>query len=242
MVHHILKNFIFSCEECGFEYINFTEEIPDRVNMTFAPQNWITKEEGFKAEDIFIYYHYFLNLIPYLEKEDYLEFKNLMYKIEELLKKGIKKRYKSANLIFYYLCNRLYGDEGITENFIQNCEKYDMSKVLSKLSIETLICKLVLKDDIDWELWEVIDCYQNYLKNKFGKNALNLGDLYEILILIVICKSFYANESYSEFNEWMEKLILELPAKVDCQKYVQDCIDENKDINFEEFKELFFNG
>ncbi len=242
LVHHILKNFIFSCEECGFEYINFTEEIPDRVNMTFAPQNWITKEEGFKAEDIFIYYHYFLNLIPYLEKEDYLEFKNLMYKIEELLKKGIKKRYKSANLIFYYLCNRLYGDEGITENFIQNCEKYDMSKVLSKLSIETLICKLVLKDNIDWELWEVIDCYQNYLKNKFRKNALNLGDLYEILILIVICKSFYANESYSEFNEWMEKLILELPAKVDCQKYVQDCIDENKDINFEEFKELFFNG
>ena len=71
--------------------------------------------------------------------------KSNIKRIEELLKKGIKKRYKSANLIFYYLCNRLYGDEGITENFIQNCEKYDMSKVLSKLSIETLICKLVLK-------------------------------------------------------------------------------------------------
>lgn len=241
LVHHILKNFIFLCEETEFEYVNFSQEIPDRADMTLAPQYWITKEEGFKAEDIFIYYHYFLSLLVQpINPESFLEFKGLLHKIEELLKKGIKKDYRDANLIFYYLCNKLYSDDGITDNFHENCRRYDIDKVLSNICIETLICKLVLKKNIDWDLMECIDCYQSYLKNKFRKNSLNLSDYFENLILIVICKSFYANGMYDEFKEWMEKLILELPSKVDCQSYVRECIGKNEDIDFEKFKKLFF--
>jgi len=243
LVHHILKNFIYSCEETGFEEINFVEEIPNLVNVQFAPQYWITDERGFKPEDIFVYYHYFLTLLiqPH-NKEDFLEFKGLMHKIEENLKSGVKKNFKDATLVFYYLCNRVYDKNGISEKFNQTCEMYDINSVLDKLSIETLICKLILAEDIYWNLDEIIDCYNNYVKNKFRKNALNLNDFHENSIVIVICKAFYHDEDYEKFGEWANKLILELPSKVKCQEYIQNCIDEKKDIEFEEFKELYFNS
>lgn len=243
LVHHILKNFIFSCEETGFEEIDFVEEIPHLANFPLDPQYWITDERGGRPEDIFIYYHYFLTLlIQSYNKEDFLEFKGLMHKIEENLKKGIKKNFKDATLVFYYLCNKLYDENGISEKFNQTCEKYDINSVLDNLSIETLICKLILTEDIYWDLEEIIDCYNNYVKNKFRKNALNLNDFHENCIVIVICNAFYHDENYKEFSKWANKLILELPSKVKCQEYVQNCINENKDIEFEEFNELYFNS
>ena len=57
--------------------------------------------------------------------------------------------------------------------------------------------------------------------------------------MIVICKAIYHVENYEEFGEWVNKLILELPSKVKCQEYIQNCIDKNKDI---EFKELYFTS
>lgn len=243
LVHHILKNFIFSCEETGFEEIDFVEEIPHLANFPLAPQYWITDERGGRPEDIFIYYHYFLTLlIQSYNKEEFLEFKGLMHKIEENLKKGIKKNFKDATLVFYYLCNKLYDENGISEKFNQTCEKYDINSVLDNLSIETLICKLILTEDIYWDLEEIIDCYNNYVKNKFRKNALNLNDFHENCIVIVICNAFYHDENYKEFSKWANKLILELPSKVKCQEYIQNCINENKDIEFEEFNELYFNS
>lgn len=243
LVHHILKNFIFSCEETGFEEIDFVEEIPHLANFPLAPQYWITDERGGRPEDIFIYYHYFLTLlIQSYNKEEFLEFKGLMHKIEENLKKGIKKNFKDATLVFYYLCNKLYDENGISEKFNQTCEKYDINSVLDNLSIETLICKLILTEDIYWDLEEIIDCYNNYVKNKFRKNALNLNDFHENCIVIVICNAFYHDENYKEFSKWANKLILELPSKVKCQDYIQNCINENKDIEFEEFNELYFNS
>ena len=165
-----------------------------------------------------------------------------MHKIEENLKSGVKKNFKDATLVFYYLCNRVYDKNGISEKFNQTCEMYDINSVLDKLSIETLICKLILAEDIYWNLDEIIDCYNNYVKNKFRKNALNLNDFHENSIVIVICKAFYHDEDYEKFGEWANKLILELPSKVKCQEYIQNCIDEKKDIEFEEFKELYFNS
>ena len=242
LVHHILKNFILSCEETGFEEIDFVEEVPHLANFPLSPQYWITDERGGKPEDIFVYYHYFLTLLiqPY-DNEDFLEFKGLMHKIEENLKKGVKKDFKDATLVFYYLCNKLYDKNGISEKFNQTCEKYDITSVLDKLSIETLICKLILAEDIYWDLEEIINCYDSYVNNKFRKNSLNLNDFHENCIVIVICKAFYHDENYGKFSEWANKLILELPSKVKCQEYIQNCIDGNKDIEFGEFKELYFN-
>ncbi len=242
LVHHILKNFIFSCEETGFEVIDFFEEVPYLAKMPLVPQYWITKAEGFNPGDIFIYYHYFLTLLtqPH-DKGMFLEFKELIQKIEKDLKNGVKKNFKDATLIFYYLCNKLYGEDGISDKFNLTCEKYDINSVLNKLNIETLICKLVLSEEICWSLDDIIICYENYVKNKFRKNALNLSDFYENCIVMYICKRFYYDEDYDGFNEWMGKLILELPSKVKCQEYIQNCMDEKKDIEISEYNELFFN-
>ena len=241
LVHHILNNFIFSCEETGFEEIYFVEEMPDMVNAQLAPQYWITDERGFKPDNIFIYYHYFLTLLVQPHDKRLLEFKELMYKIEKDLKKGVKKNFKGTMLIFYYLCNKLYDENGISENFNLTCEKYDINSTLDNLCIETLICKLILNEDICWSLDNIIICYENYVKNKFRKNALNLSDYYENCIVMYICKRFYYDENYDGFNEWMGKLILELPSKLKCQEYIQNCIDENKDIEISEYYDLFFN-
>lgn len=75
--------------------------MPHLANVQLAPQYWITDERGGKPEDIFVYYHYFLTLlIQPPNKDDFLEFKGLMHKIEENLKKGVKRILKMQHLSF----------------------------------------------------------------------------------------------------------------------------------------------
>ncbi len=62
LVHHILKNFIFSCEETGFEEIDFVEEIPHLANFPLAPQYWITDERGVDQK-IFLFIIIIFNII-----------------------------------------------------------------------------------------------------------------------------------------------------------------------------------
>lgn len=242
LVHNILKNFIYYSEETGFEKINFTEEMPNLANVPLSPEYWITNEDNFQPTDIYIYFHYFLMLLlKHHDKENYLEFKGMMNKIEENLKGGIKKEFKEANIIFYYLCNKLYRENGITEKFTDTCEKYNINETLNNLSIESLISKMILAEEINWDLEEIIECYNYYVEHKFRKNRLTLNDFHECCIIIYICKSYYLNEKYREYSYWMEKLILELPSKVNCQRYAEKCIIENKEITFDEFKKEFFN-
>ena len=242
LVHHILKNFIFSSEETGFEKINFSEEMPNLANAPLSPEYWITHENLIQPTDIYTYFHYFLIMLlkPH-NKKNFLEFKGLMNKLESNLKGGIKKEFKKANIIFYYLCNKLYDEKGITTKFTEICEEYNIPEILNKLRIESLISKMILGEEINWDLEEIIECYNNYVEHKFRKNQLALNDFHECCIIIYICKSYYINEQYLEYKNWMEKLILELPGKVNCQRYAEKCISENKEITFEEFKKEFFN-
>lgn len=240
LAHHILKNFIMQQDEGECTEIDFTEEMENWINMKWAPENWNWDGDLFNPQDIFEYFYGFLILI---EKPIDLEFlTSLMQKIESDLKGGINRQYKSPTLAFYYLCNKLYGENGLSCGFIKTINKYknDFDKILSTLTTETLITKIILSEEIEWDLNDIIEYYNNYCKKKFNKNRLFLTPYFETRILVYVCNKFYENNDNVNYGIWVNNLILELSSNTGCQSYLLKCIADFKNIEIEEYDKLYF--
>ena len=240
LTHHILKNFIMQQDESECTGIDFTEEMENLINMKWAPECWNWAGNLFNPQDIFEYFHGFLTLI---EKPIDLEFlTSLMQKIESDLKGGINRQYKSPTLAFYYLCNKLYSENGLSKEFIKTINKYknDFDNIFSTLTTETLITKIILSEEIEWNLNDIIKHYNNYCKKKFNKNRLFLTPYFETRILVYICNKFYEADDEINYGTWVNNLILEVPSNTVCQNYLQNYIDNLKNIDIEEYTKLYF--
>ena len=70
---------------------------------------------------------------------------------------GVSNRFKSSAFALYYLCNKLYDEEGLSPKFKKISDKSSFNQILNELTIETLLTKLILKEEINWELEDIIE-------------------------------------------------------------------------------------
>ena len=125
---------------------------------------------------------------------------------------------------------------GISSNNINN----NVDNIFSTLTTETLITKIILSEEIEWNLNDIIKHYNNYCKKKFNKNRLFLTPYFETRILVYICNKFYEADDEINYGTWVNNLILEVPSNTVCQNYLQNCIDNLKNIDIEEYTKLYF--
>ena len=155
------------------------------------------------------------------------------------IKRGIPKRLKSSAFALYYLCNKLYDEKGLSPNFKKIYNKQSFNQILNELTIETLITKLILNEEIYWELKNIIECYEKYMKDKSKKKKKFILPQYiENTIQIYITNEYYEND-IETFKDKTNELILDMPSQVDCQEYLQKCIDNEEKIEIEKYYELF---
>lgn len=145
LTHHILYNFINELNICeDIEEINVEEELQHRFTMPASPEYWITDPNYYERNSIMKYFYDFLELFnKFRKKENLSALKDLIMRIEKELKQDMKEPIKRLNVSFYYLCNKLYDEDGLSENFNHMYEKRNFNSVLNTLSVETLITKLI---------------------------------------------------------------------------------------------------
>lgn len=239
LTHHILLNHVMSLESEGLEKIDFSEELPHLLKVKPSPELWIHNENNFSPEHIDIYFTYFLSMLRNDKYNDLSQYPKLMYKIEKFIKNGVKREYKNETYVFYYLFNKIHCEDGLSKNFNKICKKYNFNSVLKKLSIETLIATLILEEDISWKLNDIIKCYCDYEDKKYNKNVMKIPHYFKTLILIYISNQYYLKQEIEEYEKWINKLILELPSKIECQNYLNDCSSPVKKIDLERYNRLF---
>ena len=237
LVHNVLKNFVFQNAELEKEEENPLQIEPPTNNY---PKNGICNEGSFKKEEIRQYFKRFLlHFEKYSEKDNLNELNEFIINLEDGIKNGIPNGLKSSAFTLYYLCNKLYdANEGISPNFKKIYYKQNFDQTLNELTIETLLTKLILNEEINWELEEIIECYEKYMKNKSKKKKFILPQYFENIIQIYITNEYYEND-IEKFKDGTNELILDIPSQVDCQEYLQKCIDNEEKIEIEKYYELF---
>lgn len=237
LVHNVLKNFVFQNAELEKEEENPLQIEPPTNNY---PKNGICNEGSFKKEEIRQYFKRFLlHFEKYSEKDNLNELNEFIINLEDGIKNGIPNGLKSSAFTLYYLCNKLYdANEGISPNFKKIYYKQHFDQTLNELTIETLLTKLILNEEINWELEEIIECYEKYMKDKSKKKKFILPQYFENIIQIYITNEYYEND-IEKFKDGTNELILDIPSQVDCQEYLQKCIDNEEKIEIEKYYELF---
>lgn len=70
------------------------------------------------------------------------------------------------------------------------------------------------------------------------KKKFILPQYIENTIQIYITNEYYEND-IETFKDKTNELILDMPSQVDCQEYLQKCIDNEEKIEIEKYYELF---
>lgn len=237
LVHNVLKNFVFQNAE-----LEKNEENPlqKEHHSNNYPKNGICNEDSFKREEVRQYFKRFLlHFEKYSKKENLHELNDFVKILENEIKKGIPKNFKSSAFALYYLCNKLYDETGLSQNFKEIYDKQQFNQTLNELTIETLVTKLILKEEINWKLKDIIECYEKYIKDKSKKKKrFILPQYFENIIQAHIANEYY-EEDLMKFKNQAYELILDIPSQVACQKYLQKCIDNEEKIEIEKYYELF---
>ena len=175
--------------------------------------------------------------MTYSEKDNLYELNDFIITLENSIF-GVPNRFKSSAFALYYLSNKLYDNEGLSPKFKKISNKSSFNQILNELTIETLLTKLILKEEINWELEDIIECYEKYMKDKSKKKKFILPQYFENLIQIYIINVNY-DKNIAIFKDRTNELILDIPSQVDCQEYLQKCIDNEEKIEIEKYYELF---
>ena len=235
LVHNVLKNFVFQNAKLEKNEENPLQKEPRNNNY---PENGIYNEDSFKKEEIRQYFKRFLlHFEKYSKKDNLKELKDFIINLENNMY-GVSNRFKSSAFALYYLCNKLYDEEGLSPKFKEIFTKTSFNQILNELTIETLVTKLILNEEVNWELDDIIECYEKYMKDKSKKKKFILPQYFENLIQIYIINVNY-DKNIAIFKDRTNELILDIPSQVDCQEYLQKCIDNEEKNEIEKYYELF---
>ena len=183
LVHNVLKNFVFQNTKLEKNEENPLQKEPGNNNY---PENGIYNEDSFKKEEIRQYFKRFLlHFEKYSKKDNLKELKDFIINLENNMY-GVSNRFKSSAFALYYLCNKLYDKEGLSPKFKKISNKPRFNQILNELTIETLVTKLILNEEVNWELDDIIECYERYMKDKSKKKKFILPQYFENLIQIYI--------------------------------------------------------
>ena len=219
-------------------------EFNDLENVVLLPFNekyWIYITSIFDSKDIYITFNGFLKVYEKSLVDNHLfDLRNLMIKIEGMLKQGVKKPYKNPMIIFYYLYNEIVPKEFRSSNYDNFIKKYQEN--IASISFENLIAHLILDKNIKWTLDEIINVNEEYHKNKFKKNKFNIPTFLEVNVFIYIANEFLKEKNYDNHKLWLNKSILELSGNINSQNLLKKHIQEHLEVDINKFNELLLKG
>lgn len=105
LVHHIITNFIYKQESLETEEYNWRNDIPGVIPWEIHPKHWIWKADDFTSNQSKYFFSKFLSMLSasFLNDEKMENLIALMFKIEKLMKEGVKKEFRPSMISLYCL-------------------------------------------------------------------------------------------------------------------------------------------
>ena len=230
LAYHVISNFIREQEYLESEDYDWTKDLPGIVTMKMAPQYWIWKDEGFTPSQATKRFSGFLSHIQetIISNSSLVDLRKLLEKYESLIPTANKKD-KIPMLAMYYLYNTYVAQEAKRPYYKEFLKRYE--DIFNECCIEMMIIYLLSNQKWPWNIEECVLHYNNYIKNKFGKNALIIPHLIELCLIVEIANMYLRAKKPDKYKDWLYTARLEASGKPDIQKFINEC--ESKEIEID---------
>lgn len=208
IAQHVIKNYVKSSEKVESESINWRQELPGIMRMEMAPQYWLWKHEGLRAE------HATSKLSGFLSQlENVISGSGPITDLRELLAKYEKLIGQSASpyglqmLTTYVLYNGFVGEEHKCKNYYSVFNKY--KEKLDICTIETMLAWLLMGQLWPWSVEECAKCWSQYQSKSHRKMSIKVPPIMNVGIMTEIAALYLKTGNESEYYRFMKLSMLE---------------------------------
>lgn len=224
LASHVIRNYIFSLSSCEKEAFNYRQDLPGIMTMEMAPKYWIWKDESFNGKTANKRLSAFLGQLE--SGEPVTELTKVMGKIKATLNQTPFQQ-RAPMLYLFWIYNFVLREDLRTENWQGFVEKYQ--KHFLELRFENITVRAISGIEIPWTVYDCINQYKSYSKNRHKNGHLSLTPLTESIVLCSIANKAQNSGYGSEYNWLMNSALLELSGRKDLQSFLY-----NKMICFKE--------
>lgn len=241
LLNHVIRSFCRKNRSDKKESINWVMETSGVMVMEVSAIHWLWNPDSFKAEYVAKWYGEYLNMLNLVSVTN---LQSIMRKIETVYDQS-KREYKNGLLSFYYLYNLIHnrddekwGEFANKRDAILIDDMYWYSGCLYLYESLVNDPNLLVDSEV---LGKFTVCFNEYNKNKFKKNHLNLPAMTEVGMLVCAANSYYKLEMYQEYKLMAEKAMKEISSVVKVFDYIAECVSKNQCISLEECFKLYRN-
>lgn len=239
LLRHVIINFCRKNYSQKRESVNWVMETSGVMVAEVSAQHWLWNADGFTAKSIAKWFSEYLNM---LNLDKVTDLQSIMEKIEIIYDQS-KKEYKNGILNFYYLYN-----------IIHNRDKSEWLEFANKRSS-------ILVEDIYWyscspylyssftnvpnavadtkKLKDFLSCFDEYDKNKFKPNRLNLPAMTEVIMLACAANSFFRIGMYQDYILMGNKALREIASVKNVFDYIKERLSNSQLIQLDECLRLY---
>jgi hypothetical protein len=182
IVIHVIDKFIRKSESVETEEVDWRKTLPGTIMIKLAPKFWIWQTENFKPEKAIRNFSGFLCQVyaSLSNKEPITDLHSLMEVFEKIIPTS-KEPSKITMLAFYWLYNAIIPEEArrIEWEKIFNAHP----KEFSTCSMEMMIVRIILSDEIPWSFEECFITLKEFNKKRHLKYSLEIPLMFELALI-----------------------------------------------------------
>ena len=217
VAQHVIKNFVRKSEKVTYEEYNWRQELPGIMRMEMAPQYWIWKHEGLKAEHATNKLSGFLSQLETVisGSEPITDLRELLGKYEKLIGQSAAP-FNLQMLTTYALYNGFVSAEHKCINYSTVFNKHKTS--FDQCTIETMLAWMLMGQLWPWDVTDCASCWHEYQATKHRKSCIKIPPIISIGVMAEIAALYLQNKSTPEYMGWMDDAILEAAGLKELQE------------------------
>lgn len=165
--------------------------------------------------------------------EPIIDLRELLKKIEKIIKSGVKKEYMPSLVSTHYLFNNYVISSQRTPKY-EEFQKENCHILKDVCTIESIVTCSILDKEFPFDIGDVVLCYSKYSKRKFRKSMLQIPTTIELVIMLRIADEYHKIDDLINYKEWINKAILEIPGKIACQSLLKQYLINGKELDSDE--------
>lgn len=239
LLRHVIINFCRKNYSQTREFVNWVMETSGVMVAEVSAQHWLWNADGFTAKSITRWFSEYLNM---LNLDKVTDLQSIMDKIEIIYDQS-KKEYKNGLLNFYYLYNLIHNRD--------KCEWLEFANKRSSILVEDIYwysCSPYLYSSFTnvpnavadtKTLRNFLSCFDEYDKNKFKPNRLNLPAMTEVIMLACAANSFFRIGMYQDYILMGNRALREIASVKDVFDYIKGRLSNSQLIELDECLRLY---
>lgn len=227
VARHVIFQVVSRAPNVSLETFNYHNALPNIITMPVAPQYWIWNADGYNKDNANQYLEGFLSqYVDYLQTDAaFTDIRPVLFKIESLVPNLNKVSQRLPMVSLYLMFSWFLPEEERTKNsyFIDN-----YLDDFAHPSIESLLIHILMNQIPTWSLSELDELFDKYMRQRYHKQGLNLGNLFEAAITLWIAEKYRSEGNEIRAKELIALAVENFPSNTQLRDFecslVDDCL------------------